>query len=164
MRKANLYLGAITIVLGSLILLGVFVTGLELSTDNLPGPGFLPFWLSLGIILMGVLILIGALRKKVKMDTEDKGEVESSEEENPFNKEEFYNFAVIIGSGIGVVVLTPFLGLITALGLAVGAMTRLFGEKNWVNVILVAVGSSVVFYIVFSLLLNVPLPVGPLNF
>src|SRR5699024_12677699 len=129
MRKANLYLGAITIVLCGLILLGTFVTGLKLFANNLPGPGFLPFWLSLGIVLMGALIIVGALRKKEKMEKD-----EESKEDSPFNKEEFYNFAVIIGSGIGVVLLTPLLGLITSWGLAIArSEERCVGKRVCVS-------------------------------
>ncbi|MGE4283008.1 MAG: tripartite tricarboxylate transporter TctB family protein [Clostridia bacterium] len=159
MTKANRFLGIFTVAIGAAIIVGCFLCDLGLmSKRGIPGAGFLPFWIAVGIIICGIAILTGSFKIINK-----EGE-EGEREKGIFDKEELRNFSVVIGSSVGAIILAPYLGLITALGLAVGTMTRFFGIKNWITVILVAVGSAVVFYLIFKLFLGVPLPVGPLGF
>lgn len=158
MRKANRYLGFITVLLGIAIIAGVFISDLPLILRGLPGPGFFPFWLSFGIIIFGIFIFNSSFKKAVT------DEEEKEQEESIFNKEEFYNFFVIIGGSVSVIFLTKYIGLLSALGLAVSVMTKLFGEKRLHVIFLVGIGTTAVFYGIFKLFLNVPLPIGPLGF
>lgn len=155
MQKANRYLGFFSIAAAIVIMATCYFGNLTLIVDRVPGPGFLPFWTAAGILICGVLILIGALKKKP----------ESAGEEKPvFEKAEYKNFAIVIGASVFVILLSPYLGMVTALGLGVGTIAKLLGTKSWKTVVCLAIGSGLVFYLLFMKFLAVPLPVNALGF
>jgi len=132
----------------------VFVQALKFDymVDGTPGPGFLPFWVGLSISLVALIPLVRTFTKF------------ASKLANPFQKGDFKNFFIVIGTSVGVILVTPLTGLLIALGLMVGVICKLMGTESWKMVIGLAVISPVVLYVIFDVILGVPLPKGILGF
>lgn len=150
MRLAN----RITSIL--LFLFGIYVLVEALKFDYMvegtPGPGFLPFWVGLSISLLALIPLAKTFTQF------------ASKLVNPFQKGDFKNFFIVIGSSIGVILITPLTGLLTALGLMVGVICKLLGTKSWKMVIGLTIVTPVALYLIFDVILGVPLPKGILGF
>jgi len=139
-----------------IMLFGLFVVYQSLKFDYMvqatPGPGFLPFWTGLVISLVAIIPFVRTFTKF------------SSKLVNPFKSGDFKNFFIVIGSAIVVMLITPVIGLLAALGLMVGVIAKLMGTKSWKTIIGLVVFSPVLLYGIFVFILGVPLPKGIFGF
>ena len=69
-----------------------------------------------------------------------------------------------LGIGAAAVFLADFIGLITAITLAIVLLIRFLGPESWKTSVLVGVGTGAVMYLIFVVLLKVHVPVGPFGF
>lgn len=139
-----------------LILFGCFMIysgfTLGLSFKGVFGPGFLPLWIGIFLIILSSLQLLETLKKR------------DNEKPNPFIKKEFKNFFIIILGSIGAFLITPFTGLLLALGIMAAFIAKLMGTKKTFTIIVVLIITPLVLYVIFDLGLGVPLPRGILRF
>ena len=77
---------------------------------------------------------------------------------------ELRNLLVFAILGIGVLLLSKYIGLLTSLGLCVIAYLKIQGKDSWLKSIIIGVCMVVFLYLVFVLFLHVPVPKGPLGF
>jgi hypothetical protein len=119
--------------------------------DKIPGPGFMPFWTGILTIFAAFLALALSLRDKSDGGTQ------------PFTKSDLYYFCVIIGSAVFVVIFAKLAGLLVSIGLMSVVCSRLMGMKNMWFSGAVAAGMVIAIYLVFVLLLEVPLPKNALG-
>lgn len=139
-----------------LFLFGLYVFveswNLAYTLNRIPGPGFMPKWVSLFIMILAIVPIVKSFRQ---------GE---SDEKQPFNKPELKNAGVIVGSAIMAIVLSRVLGLCLAIGLMCGAIAKFTGPTSWKKVIGITVATPVGAFLIFDVILGVPLPRGIFGF
>ena len=150
MRIANRIVSLLLIVLGISIMLEALT--FDFFDDGIPGPGFMPFLTGFSITLVAIIPFVRTFTRF------------ASKAENPFKLEEFKPLFVFIGSAIVLIIVTPFMGLVIPLGLMVGFTARIMGTKSWKTVIALTILTPTIAYILFVMILGVPLPKGILGF
>ena len=153
MRRADIIGGMVT------ILIGIFAITQSMQIDYWwkfgPGPGFLPLWTSLILVLGGCLLLIQALRKP------------KPTEQRPRDPQRMRRLATIAAVA-GLTVLTAlgmiYLGFSLAIFLFMALMIHVLGKYRWYVTVSTAISISLSFYFLFSKWLQVPLPKGILGF
>ncbi|MDF2524645.1 MAG: hypothetical protein K0R31_2286 [Clostridiales bacterium] len=135
-----------------LLIIGIYIvfeaTKFKYFLQGVPGPGFLPTWIGILICLISVCSLIKVFIKK---DVKQKKFIE---------KGEIKPLIVIIGSSVGLCVITPITGLMVSLGVMSGVVTRFGGAMSWKETIGTAIITPIFIYFLFNFFLGVPLPKG----
>ena len=149
-RTAELIVAAVFFLLGAIVVFDSVRLGARWAADG-PQPGYFPFYVGVIICVSAVINFIAGLRVR-------------GERNRTF---------VTLGALRQVLsVLVPtavFAGLVGWLGiyvsgaLFIGLFMRWLGKYAWWKVALIAVGTSVVFYLIFEVWFLVPLPKGPLE-
>lgn len=124
---------------------------MEYATAGVPGPAFVPFWISLVLGIVAILILIGSWTKPLS---------------GPLiaNRTVLWR-TVVFGLGMAaVVVLIPFFGMILTLALFILVAVPLLGARNWLHIATAVVLVPAFVYCLFHFILQIPLPVGPWRF
>lgn len=149
MRFANRIASIILIVLS----IAVTIQALQWKymENGTPGPGFLPVWISIGMVIVSTILVIKSFTRF------------ASTLPNPFAKGDFREFFIVIGGGFGAMALSQVTGLLIALGLMTGIISRLLGTKNWKTIVGLTIGVPVVLFVIFDVVLGVPLPQGLLD-
>jgi len=140
----------------SLVILAIavacFVTSLQYDyiADLGPGAGFLPFWLSLLLIVLSALYLIQALRRR-------------------FVTENFLpEKSGLLKIGLVLFSLVLFILIVNVTGIVIATAVLLFlllmGEFRWYVSLAMAIFGALVLYFGFVILLNIPLPVNRFGF
>jgi sorbitol-specific phosphotransferase system component IIC len=119
--------------------------------DKTPGPGFMPFWDGVLMVIASLLALLVSFLKK------------SEDSKQAFTKADLRYFGIIIGGAIFVAIFAKLIGLLVSIVVMTAVCGRLMGmKKMWVNAA-VSVGMLVTLYLLFALLLEIPLPKNLLN-
>ena len=156
LKQGNNILGVIGVLLGTVIVILGYVQKLPFTRNGMPGPGFFPIICGIAIAVFGALLIV---ETKLKAKKAIESEVKDNDlEENIINKAELKNFAYSIGSSILVVILTPLIGMIISLGIAIAIMIKVLGEDSLIKAIIIGVGTSLVLFLIFKVFLGVPLP------
>lgn len=156
LRQGNNILGVIGVLLGIVIVILGFVQKLPFTKNGMPGPGFFPIICGIAIAVFGALLIVETkLKAKKALENEEK---DSDLEENIINKTELKNFVWSIGSAIMVVILSPIIGMITSIGIAVAVMIKVLGEDSLIKAIVIGAGTALVLFLIFKVFLGVPLP------
>jgi putative tricarboxylic transport membrane protein len=115
---------------------------LGLGEVTAPGAGAWPFAISVVIIVCSLALLIGGKRF--------------------FDAEKFSRNSVIVAVGlltlVALVVALPYVGFEIPCILLCFVWLRFLGGEKWVTSIVVAVGITVAFWLIFILALRIPLP------
>jgi hypothetical protein len=115
--------------------------------DNIPGAGFFPFWIGVLFSCLSIFPFVESFR-------------------NPyanfklFEKREMQAFLIFIFGSAAVLIVTPILGFLPAIGLLVGAASRLQGMKSWNVVLSLTILTPLVFYLFFAVGFGIPIPMG----
>ena len=150
MRIANRIASLIIIIFGLYIIYEA--NKMDYMVDGTPGPGFLPLWLGIAICLVA-LIPFGRTFTRF-----------ASKLDNPFQKDNFKIFFVVIGCAIAMIFVTQITGMLVALGLMVGTIAKLLGTQSWKKVIGLTIFTPVLLFGIFKVILDVPLPKGIFGF
>jgi hypothetical protein len=142
---ANLLSGVFVALLGVCAL--VSAKPLPYQAEYGPGPGFLPFWIGLGLAACGVMIAAASLRRLGAGSERFFG---------PGTRKVAFVFASLVVTFL----LTPALGLTAALSLFSGLAAGASGRHHWALCLLLAVATGVTIRLVFGYVLDVPLPRG----
>jgi putative tricarboxylic transport membrane protein len=123
-------------------------TRLPFGTIHGPGPGFFPWWTSILIIFLALVLLVQALKSR-----------------SPTGREGFGRIDKVVAL---IIVLAAYTFLLDPVGyplctfLLVLFMLRVTDPQPWAIAVGVAGITAVGSYIVFAMWLSVPLPRGPL--
>lgn len=124
---------------------------MEFAAAGVPGPGFVPFWISLFLGIAAILILIRSWRRPLS---------------GPLIADRTVLWrTVVFGLGMTVVVmLLPFLGMILTLALFILFAVPLLGGRNRLHIAAAVFLIPAFVYCLFHFVLQIPLPVGPWGF
>jgi len=120
------------------------------------------------LLTSAFLLLKSFLNEKFIKNTEDDDMLQGMLDRNAavigMTRLEFTTSAVITVLGLVYVSVMPFLGYLVATAIAVFAMSRIMGNRNWLYLfILAAIVPSIIYYLFISIL-YVPLPRGLVDF
>jgi len=115
------------------------------------GAGFLPFYLSLGMLICSVLVIINFFLKRTPQ----------SKDENPFIDPEAFKFvSVTLVSLIVLVFAIGYLGIYFSLIFFLAFYLRYFSDKSVLFITLFSLITPVLTFLFFEWLLKIPLPQG----
>lgn len=117
-----------------------------------PGSGFLPFWLSLAMGVLAVLLLLTAARPGSPAD----------EAWVPRGRSLLRLIAVAVTTVLFTLVLDR-LGMILGSGVFLFVLLRLVEGYSWARSLAIAAGGAAGMYLLFVRWLGVPFPTGPLG-
>ncbi len=138
-----------------LVGLGIHIVWMSIGygyiVRNVPGPGFFPFWIGLGVILCALLILLQALRMERGASRDREGWAA-------------FRILGVIGAMALVIALMPWLGMVIGMALLIpvigviinGGWSRAFALR----ILPTAVLAPIACYYIFGRFLNVPLITG----
>ena len=156
MTRADLYAG--------LILAAGFGAALweastfQYGTEFAPGPGFAPVWLSAIGIAIALLIALNAYKA-----TRHAG---SSTDERPdaLDKTGLFRVGATLAGLAAMLAIAGWLGLVASILVFLLFLTLYIQRLSVLTAIGASVGTVVFVYVVFVVLLDVPIPRGPLGF
>ncbi|MHC1758647.1 MAG: tripartite tricarboxylate transporter TctB family protein [Negativicutes bacterium] len=152
MRKADIVTSCVLVVLASIGAVQSY--GMQYMTeDGVPGPGFVPLWTCLLVILLSGIMLVASIRK-----------IKSDANSTPVFDRTFYKSSLILlgASSIAMALVKP-LGMLVCIGLLTGFLSRVLGHKHWPMNIALAVGTPIIFWLLFTFALEVRFPEGILG-
>ncbi len=135
----------------AVFLLGVATTVLAWTTlpysgEFGPGPGFLPVWLGITLMVCALPVLIADIRRAV---TSEK-----------LFRAETVKCLQVLGLIVAVYLALPGLGFSVGLGLITGGGMRLMGKHRWDVCAVTAIGTAGCIHYLFGQALSIPLPSG----
>ncbi|MDR5703678.1 MAG: tripartite tricarboxylate transporter TctB family protein [Armatimonadota bacterium] len=152
MRKAEA-------VVASLLLLGGGVMlrqALKLPigwTDTGPGSGFFPFWLAVGVLLSGAVILVQSLKR---LAAQEGGGVDV-----PFlERRSVKPLLAVLLPIAGVVALIDYFGIYVGGFLYLVGYMRFVGRFRWPTILLVSTAIPFVLFLIFERWFLLPMPKG----
>jgi hypothetical protein len=116
-----------------------------------PGGGAFPFWLSVGMIICCVVIIVNWFRGTSPL---------SQSTDEYMSKVAFRMFAIGAGSLTVTIFLFHFVGVYVALPLYLFFIMRINGRHSWFQIGAVALTTVVVTFLFFEIALNITLPKG----
>lgn len=146
MRTADLIGGVMVLLLGLAICFFSW-TDLPYTAEYSPGPGFLPLWLGLLILICGLLLVAKILRQPAGPS-------------EPFFKPRTLVGGRMLGLIVGTFLLLPVLGFSVGLGGFTLASMRLIGKHTWTLCGVTAVVTAIGIHYVFGTWLEIPLLTG----
>jgi hypothetical protein len=149
-RTAEFAVAAGFFALGTVVIVDSVRLGARWAAEG-PQPGYFPFYI-------GVIICVAALVNFAR------ALVDRAAKERTFVEVEQLKMvlSVLIPSAV-FVALVGWLGIYVSGALFVAVFMRWLGKYVWWKVAAVAIGNSVVFYLIFEVWFLVPLPKGPLE-
>jgi hypothetical protein len=145
MRYANIIGGVAVLLLGLGTVLAAWRT-LPYTGEFGPGPGFVPLWLGVVLMVCAVPVILGDLRAR---PTGEK-----------WLRPETRQCVKVLVLIVTVFLLLPVLGFPVGLALITGAGMRLMGKHAWVACVLTAIGTAICIHYLFGQWLSIPLPKG----
>jgi putative tricarboxylic transport membrane protein len=149
-RSAEICVAALFLALGALVMWDSVRLGARWAEDG-PQAGYFPFYIGLLVCLASAANLVVAffLRDEKNRTFVETGQLRLV-------------LIVLIPASI-YVALIGWLGIYLTSALFIGFFMRWLGSYAWWKVAAVAIGTSVVFYLIFEVWFLVPLPKGPLE-
>lgn len=151
MKRAEQVLGAVLLLFA--VYIGYESSLIEAGAEFGMGPGFMPFWLSVGLGITAAALLVRSVTLPVKRFA------------TAFYPEKAGALRVILvlaGYLLAIVLMKP-LGMPISLAILTAITVPVFGSRNWKTIALTAVLTLFGVYLVFGRWLGVPLPMGILE-
>jgi putative tricarboxylic transport membrane protein len=149
-RAVEIGVAAIILLFGLLVAVDSYRLGARWGEDG-PQPGYFPFYVGLLICISSATILVRGLRNS------------SLAGESFVSREELKKILTVLIPTTVYVALIAYLGFYTASTLYIAYFMWHLGKYSWVKIVPVAAGVSVVFFLIFEVWFQVPLPKGPLE-
>ena len=149
-RAAELAVAAGFFVLGGIVIYDSLRLGMRWIADG-PQPGYFPFYLGVIICISSLVTFVIALRMP---EAKNKTFVETGQLR--------LVLSVLVPS-MAYVALVGWLGIYVSAVLFIGLFMRWLGKYPWWKVVVVSVGTAVVFFLIFERWFLVPLPKGPVE-
>lgn len=131
---------------------------LSYMQGRVPGPGFAPFWIGLGLGLAALAILVGSWKPRPSG-----APAPGQPEEDLTAAARPWTLLAIVAATVVGVALVDRLGMLAALALLLLVLVRILAG-SWRAAMLTAVGLPLLFYLLFGLWLKVPFPRSPWGF
>jgi len=144
MWLADLIGGVVVLLFG--LSVAFFSSQLPYSSEFGPGPGFLPFWLGIGISGCAVLVLRRIFKERNRTELFFK----------PLTRLGVQMLAMIVIAFL----LLPLLGFSVGLALFTATAMRIIGKHSMLLCGLTAIGTAIGIHFVFGEWLSIPLPMG----
>jgi len=117
-----------------------------------PGPGFVPVFYGLLGLIFSVILTVNTFKQPTK----------NNEKIIDKQKEERLILYVLIT--LAFLPMFKYLGTILSLFILLICLIKIFGTKGWVKPIFLSLICSLAFYLIFAVVLKVPLPRGLITF
>ena len=145
MWYANILAGA------AFFLLGVATTilawlDLPYTSDFSPGPGFLPLWLGIGLMICSIPVIVAELINKAKSEK--------------LVRPETVKCVKVLILIVAVFLLLPVSGFSAGLALITAGGMRLMGRHSWGSCAATVIVTAVAIHYLFGQWLGIPLPQG----
>ena len=149
-RTLELVVAALLMVFGAVVIADSVRLGLRWGEDG-PQAGYFPFYIGLLICLPAAVVFVRALGDRAKAA-------------KPFvMRGALKQVMWMLVPSIVYVGLIKLLGIYVASTLFIAYFMRWLGRYPWATTVAVAVGVSVVFFLLFEVWFKLPLPKGPLE-
>jgi len=151
MKRAEQILGAVLLLFA--IYIGWESSLIESGAEFGMGPGFMPFWLAVGLGITSAALLIRAVARPARL----------------FDPVFFPDRAgairvvLVLAGYLLAISLMKWLGMPVAMAILIAATMPVFGSRNGKAVVLTAILTLFGVYLVFGRWLGVPLPMGVLE-
>jgi putative tricarboxylic transport membrane protein len=149
-KKTDLISGVCIALFG--VHVAVASSRLSYVSEHGPGPGFMPLWLGIGLIVLAVALIIMDLARPVPERA---------------SKSETWPVARALGGWLAVmggIILLPRLGFSLSLVLLTIFLVVVLDRRSFWTALSAAFGLALSFYVVFVLALGLSLPSGPWGF
>jgi putative tricarboxylic transport membrane protein len=123
-----------------------FSSRLEYMSEFGPGPGFLPLWLGIGLVVCSIGVILKVLKRKDKTGV--------------FFKPRTRVGLKILGLIILTYLLLPVFGFSAGLALFTASSMLLIGKHRWIPCGITAVVTAISIRLIFVHWLSIPLPTG----
>ncbi|HSD93889.1 MAG TPA: tripartite tricarboxylate transporter TctB family protein [Syntrophales bacterium] len=155
MRKANLWVAVFLFVIGAIVMFDSVRLGFRWQPGFGPGAGYLPFYLSLGVLICTGINIVKQIRQLSKSGTTGDKRLIQEGGLKPI-------LWVLLPSTV-MVILTAIIGLHFAAFVFLLFYMRAVGKIGWLECALVSVLFPIGMYVVFDRLFLIPLPDGMLG-
>ena len=152
MNKPEAIAGALVVAVGAALL--VAASRFPFLLSGIPGPGFLPLFISFGILGAGVVLLINACRASQSPAKSIAWATASG----------WKRVAQMLLAMAASFWLLDTLGFVAVTVVFMAVMLWALGERSWSIFATVPLLSAIGLYVVFAVWLRVPLPKGIINF
>jgi putative tricarboxylic transport membrane protein len=149
-NKSDLISGVCLAAFG--LYVAVASAGLPYVSEHGPGPGFMPLWLGIGLIVLALSLIVIDLARPVPERTRKIG--------NWPVARALAGWLALMGS----ITVLPRLGFTLSLGLLAIFLVIVLDRRSVWTALSVAFALGLSFYVVFVLALGLPLPSGPWGF
>ncbi len=129
-----------------------------------PGPGFLPFWLGLSLVVLSVFLLREARAGRTVEDTAPDNEGDAQTRFFQFGPGALTPWLIFFVSMLAVSLFFEQLGFALSIGLFMLVTMRWVARRSWLSTIVFALVTPIVLYLGFVRILMVPLPLEPAGF
>jgi hypothetical protein len=129
-----------------------------------PGPGFLPFWLGVTLVVLSTFLLREARAARTGEDTSAHNEDDARTGFLQFAPGALAPWLIFFVSTVAVSVFFEQLGFGLSIGLFMFVTMRWVARQSWLSTIIFALATPVVLYLGFVRILMVPLPLQPAGF
>jgi putative tricarboxylic transport membrane protein len=150
MRDSDVLAGGVLAALGVYIIMQA--NRWEYMGFDGPGPGFFPLWYGLAITILSLWLVMARV---LKLRRDGAGGVDWSGVGRTLGTWALFSASVAV---------MPWLGFVISFALLTLVLVRVQFARTWRTALFTAIGLSVGFYVLFPLLLDVPLPAGKLGF
>ena len=147
-KGAEIALAVFLLAFGAIVIYDSMRLGAKWLDDG-PQPGYFPFYIGALICVAAAVNLVSAVRIHQDKTFVEVGQLKLV-------------LAVLIPTAIYVAAI-GWIGLYVASALFVAFFMRWLGKYGWWNIAAVAIGNSVVFFLIFEVWFKIPLPKGPLE-
>lgn len=152
MNKSEAVAGAVCAAIGGLMLLESLK--FPYFVEGVPGPGFLPLWISFGIIGTGLVLAVKGIRPRL-----------IAQEEITWPEAAGWRRVGLMFAALAVsLLLLEILGFMVTTTLFMAVVVFGLGIRSWRMLASVPLLSAVGLYAIFAVWLRVPLPKGILAF
>ena len=148
MNKAETTAGSIVTVVGVLMLLESMKFAYFL--DGVPGPGFLPRWIAVGLVCTGLVLTVKGLRPGMVLQ-----EAIQWPDAGGWKR-----IALMLGALAVALILLEKLGFMVVTTVFMAVLIFGLGVRSWVMLVSVPLVAAIGLYVVFAVWLRVPLPKG----
>lgn len=151
MRRAELLMGIALAIFSAYLMWKSAELPILWIPERGPGGGAFPFWLSAGMLVCSIWIIVRWFRRSTPQSRSD---------DPYFDREALTLTALVIASLTVMIGLIHFIGVYGSIPLFFVFYMRFLGRRSWASSLTVALAVPVVTFFFFEILLHITLPKG----
>jgi putative tricarboxylic transport membrane protein len=157
MKRANQITGIILLIFSGYVIMTSMQMPLRAITGRTsfaPSTGFLPMWLGVFMAILSILLIVNATLQQA-----------DSNQETVFPRGRALVAVALFLAGLAAyIALLEVIGYLSATAFLTAFLLRFVMQTRWRTTLLVAVGASIVLFVIFQVLLHVDLPKNMFGF